>query len=100
MIYNFFFKFELEVLESQRLPFLDISLKATPVRWWGTHKENIQNWYQCKILLCIRFSAGRENKYMEKYDGMGQPREHIDRCIIQSRLVPPEEWPRHLIHTL
>jgi hypothetical protein len=37
---------------------------------------------------------------MEKYDGIGQPREHIDKCITQWRLVPPEEWPHHFIHTL
>jgi hypothetical protein len=37
---------------------------------------------------------------MQKYDGMGQPREHVGRCIIQQRLVPPEEWPHHFIHTL
>jgi hypothetical protein len=45
------------VLENQRLLSLDISLKATPARWWGAHKETIQDWYQCKRLLCIRFGA-------------------------------------------
>ena len=50
-------KFELEVLESQRLLVLDISLKTTPAHWWGTHKENIHDWYQCKRLLRIRFGA-------------------------------------------
>jgi hypothetical protein len=52
---EFFMKFELEVVEIQRLPVLDISLKATPSHWWGTHKEKINNWFQCKRLLCIRF---------------------------------------------
>jgi hypothetical protein len=40
---EFLTKFDLEVLEIQRLQVLDISLKYTPTRWWGTHKENIQN---------------------------------------------------------
>jgi hypothetical protein len=64
-------KFELEVVEDQILPVLDISLKATPTRWWGTHKENINNWYQCKMLLHIRFNVKQEHRYKEKYDGIG-----------------------------
>jgi len=64
-------KFELEVLETQRLPILDISLKATPTHWWGTHKKKIWNWYQCKILLHIKFGIEQVKKYMHKYDGLG-----------------------------
>jgi hypothetical protein len=97
---EFFMNFELEVVENQILPVLDISLKATPSRWWGTHKEKINNWYQCKILLCIRFNAEQENRYEENCDGIGQPKEHVEICIIQSRLLPLEEWPRHFIHKL
>jgi hypothetical protein len=95
-----FVKFELEVVQSQRLPVLDYALKYTPAHWWGTHKENINNWFQCKRLLRIRFDAQQEHKYQEKCDGIGQPKEHIDRCMIQWILVPPEEWPHHFIHTL
>jgi hypothetical protein len=40
---EFFKKFGLEVLESQMLLVLDISLKETPARWWGTHKEKIHD---------------------------------------------------------
>jgi hypothetical protein len=87
-------------LESHRLPVLDISLKDIPARWWASHKEKIQNWYQGKILLHIIFGVEQEKKYMEKYDGLGQPREHIDKCIIQWILVPLEEWRHHFIHTL
>jgi hypothetical protein len=45
---EFLTKYEEEVLENQRLLSLDIALKATPARWWGVHKETIQDWYQCK----------------------------------------------------
>jgi hypothetical protein len=45
---EFLTKCEDEVLENQRLLALDIVLKATPARWWGVHKETIQDWYQCK----------------------------------------------------
>lgn len=64
-------------MENKRLPTLDISLKATPARSWGTHKEKINNWFQGKILLCIRFGADQENIFLDKYDGFGQPREHV-----------------------
>jgi hypothetical protein len=86
---EFLMKFELEVVENKILPVLDVALKSTPAQWWVTHKENINNWYQCNILLCIIFDAEREDRYVEKYDRIGQPREHVERCIIQWILVPP-----------
>jgi hypothetical protein len=54
---TFLAQYEDEVSENQRLLALDIALKATPARWWGTHKETITDWYQCKQLLRIRFNA-------------------------------------------
>ena len=86
---EFLTRFKLEFFESQRLPILDIALKSKPTRWWGTHNENILNWYQCKRLLHIRFNAKYEDIYVEKYDGMRQPREYIEICITQWVLVPP-----------
>jgi hypothetical protein len=65
----FLAQYEDEVLESQRLLALDISLKDTPTRWLGAHKEKITNWYQCKRLLCIRFNTEQKNKKQQKYDG-------------------------------
>jgi hypothetical protein len=52
---EFLMKYEVQVMDNQRLPELDIALKATPARWWVTHKEEINNWFQCKRLLHIRF---------------------------------------------
>jgi hypothetical protein len=52
------------------------------------------------ILVCIRFGTEQENTHMQKYDGIGKPREHIGICITQWRLVPLEEWPHHFIHRL
>jgi hypothetical protein len=40
---EFLMKFEVYIMENQILPVLYISLKDTPARWWGTHKENINN---------------------------------------------------------
>jgi hypothetical protein len=67
------------VLENQRLLALDIALKATPARWSGAHKETIQDWYQCKQLLCIRFGAEQGSNKTERYDGQGSPFEHLEK---------------------
>jgi hypothetical protein len=37
---------------------------------------------------------------MQRYDGKGTPVEHLEKCITQWRMTPPEEWPHHFIHTL
>jgi hypothetical protein len=54
---TFLIQYEDELLENQRILALDLSLKATPTRWCGEHKETITNWYQCKRLLRIRFDV-------------------------------------------
>jgi hypothetical protein len=96
---EFLMKFELKVVESHILPILDTYLKVTPSHLWGTHKEIINNWFQFKTLLCIRFDKEKEHRYQEKYDRIGQPKEHVDMCMVQWRLVPLEEWTHHFIHT-
>jgi hypothetical protein len=45
-------RFESKVVENKILLVLDISLKVTSARWWGTHKEKINKSFQCKRLLC------------------------------------------------
>ena len=37
----FLVEFEAKFNESQRLSTLEFVLKATPARWWGTHKHSI-----------------------------------------------------------
>jgi hypothetical protein len=61
---EFLTKYEDEVLENHRILALYISLKATPSIWWGVHKETIQDWYQCKRLMCIRFGAEKGRNKM------------------------------------
>jgi hypothetical protein len=75
---TFFAQYEDEFLENYRMLALDIALKATPTRWWGTHKETIIDWYQCKRLLCIRFGTEQKNNKKRKYDGQGAPMEHLE----------------------
>jgi len=62
-------QYEEEVLENQRLLALDITLNATLARWWGAHVETIIDWYQCKRLMYIRFSAEQKNNKKQKYNG-------------------------------
>ena len=54
-------------------------LKATPTRWWGTHKKSIYEWTQCRRLLDIRF--GEEINYIgRKYTGLTNHVEYIEHC--------------------
>jgi hypothetical protein len=73
-------RYEEEVSDNQRLLSLDIALKATPARWWGVHKQNIQDWYQCKRLLRIRFGAEQKRSATQKYNGHGTPAKHLEQC--------------------
>jgi hypothetical protein len=67
------------MLENQRLLSLDITLKATPARWWGAHKETIKDWYQCKQLLRISFGTKQRSNQQQKYDGQGALAEHLEK---------------------
>jgi hypothetical protein len=66
---EFLTRYEDEVLENQRILSLYISLKETPARWWGAHKEVVRDWYQCKRLLCIKFDVEEGRNKMQRYDG-------------------------------
>jgi hypothetical protein len=70
-------QYEDRVLENQQMLALDLALKATPARWWGTHKETITDWYQCKHLLHIRFIPEQEYNKQQKYDGQEALAEHL-----------------------
>ena len=52
---SFLEEFEENVTKSQQLSTLDYVLKAMPARWWGTHKQSIFKWLQCRRLMEIRF---------------------------------------------
>ena len=54
-IASFLEEFEEKVTESQRLSALDHMMKATPARWWGTNKQYISEWTQCRRLMEIIF---------------------------------------------
>lgn len=40
-------EYEREIPEEQRLQALDVDLRYTPTRWWGTRKRYISDWQKC-----------------------------------------------------
>ena len=54
-INTFLEEYEEKVPEYQILLALDIALRDTPTRWWGTHKKDIVTWKECLRLIRIRF---------------------------------------------
>lgn len=75
----FFMRFEELVVEPQILLALDVALRATPVRWWTTHKVSINNWGQCRRLMMVRCGTIVES-VTEHYNGLNDLREHILTC--------------------
>jgi hypothetical protein len=73
---TFLSNFEENVPIQQRLLAMDEALKATPLRWWGTHKSNITDWTQCRTLMTARFSTQVEG-YKVRYIGQSCPKEHV-----------------------
>jgi hypothetical protein len=72
----FLMEFEEIVPIQQRLLALDEALKATPARWWGTHKHNITDWVQCHTLMTTRFSEQVESCEV-RYTGRSCPKDHV-----------------------
>ena len=78
---KFFQEFEEKVFEPQRILDLDVALKATPTRWWETHKQMIHGWKQCKRLMMVHFGDS-EVYHAGRYDGQNDPTHHLIECHI------------------
>jgi hypothetical protein len=76
---TFLSDFETSVPTQQRLLAMDEALKATPARWWGTHKRNITDWTQCRTLMTTRFSAQAVSCEV-RYTGRSFPKDHVRSC--------------------
>jgi hypothetical protein len=50
--------------------------------------------------LRIRFGAEYEYNKQKKYYGKEGLAEHLEKCKTLWKMIPPEEWPHHFIHTL
>jgi hypothetical protein len=58
---TFLSNFEESVPMQKILLEMDEALKATRSRWWGTHKNNIIDWVQCRTLMTTWFSEKVES---------------------------------------
>ena len=75
-LYAFLMEFEEKVSKPQQLLALEEALKATPARWWETHKNTITGWAQRRRLMTVRFD-NVEEYYTEWYDGRNDPSGHL-----------------------
>jgi hypothetical protein len=48
----------------------------------------------------IQFGRSHQDRPLQKYDGRGNPRHHINYCVTNWRLVPLGEWMHYFIHIL
>jgi hypothetical protein len=78
---------------------LDEALRATPARWWGTHKKNITEWVQCLTLLTVCFSDQDEGCEV-RYTCQSFPKDHVRRYEESWRIIPKEQWVHKFINTL
>jgi hypothetical protein len=78
---------------------MDEAMKATPARWWGTHKGNIADWTQCRTLMTTRFSA-QVGSYEVRYTGRSWPKDHVHNCEEAWSDVPRKKWVQIFVNTL
>ena len=72
-------EFEEKLFEPQRVLALDVALKATPARWWATHKQTIHDWGQCQRLMILCFGDS-EVYHARRYDGLNDLACHLMEC--------------------
>jgi hypothetical protein len=78
---------------------MDEALKETPRRWWGTHKNKITEWVQCRTLMTTRFSEQVEGCEV-RYIGRSCLKDHVQSCKEAWRNIPQEQCVHKFINTL
>ena len=63
------------------------------------HKENIATWETCYRLLILRFGEDVE-AISCKYDGLTDPRVHIESCAKAWKHRKADEWLHLFVHML
>jgi len=92
-------EYEVQVPYSERLQYLVVALRATPVMWWTVHQGNIATWEICRRLLMIRF--GTDTGGMDSlYDGVTYPSPHIWAYEKAWKDKSSDEWVHLFVHTL
>ena len=74
-------------------------MRATPTRWWATHKKNIATWESYHRLMIIKFGEDVE-AISCKYDGLMDPKVHIESCAKAWQHRNADEWVHLFVHTL
>jgi len=69
-------EFERELLKEYRFQALELVLRATPSRWWGTHKENFSGWKEYMRVIKLRFGYVN-TRMIEKYSGKDDPHDDL-----------------------
>ena len=87
------------MFELQRILSLDVALKATPDRWWATHKQTIHGRGHCQRLMMVRFSY-LEVYHARRYDGWNDPTNHLMEFQALWASRPNDEWVHAFVHTL
>lgn len=49
--------FQKELPENHRFQALDCALHTMPTRWWGTHKDNFDDWCMYRKMMRLRLVA-------------------------------------------
>ncbi len=91
--------FEREVMEKHHFQVLDLTLRATLARWWGTHKDNFDGWHTYRRLMKVWFGHPMV-RLIDKYDGRSDPREHFAKWTDAYGAEPQPEWVHQFYHTL
>lgn len=86
-VYAFLDQFEREVLEKQRFKILNWVLRATPTRWCGAHKGNIDDWRACRRMIRTQFGK-HMGQLAARYNGQDGLRVHLSRWV-QTYGKPP-----------
>jgi hypothetical protein len=92
-------EFEEIVPTQKRLLALDEAFKATPTRWWGTHKHNITDWVQCLTLMIARFLEQVEGCKV-RYTGQSCLKDHVRSYEEAWNNIPQEQGVHKFINTL
>jgi len=62
----------------KKLPLLYVTLQATPIRWWGSHYNNLREWWEVKTILVVRFGYSEDRPpNVTKYQGNIDPKKHL-----------------------
>ena len=77
---SFIHMYQITVREKDWLRALDIALKATPARWWATHKGHIEDRSQLRKLMMVQFDSTSEYDGA-KYTRHTSPKNDVDVCI-------------------